>query len=123
MTTTTTIDLRSLELRPGEAVRREQPVVVEPFLLGGERYTVEPRPLLATLELQATADGLYVRLELEAEVRGPCHRCLEPAVLPVSVRAREYAASRPEPGAEEELGSEYLVDERLDVSAWARDAL
>ena len=34
--------------------------------------------------------------------------------------AREYQASAPD---DEELRTPYLVDDRLDVSAWARDAV
>ena len=48
-------------------------------------------------------------------------RCLADAVVDVHVDAREYHAS--EAGASEDLRSEYVVDDQLDLSAWARDAI
>ena len=36
------------------------------------------------------------------------------------IRAREYQASEPD---DEELRTPYVVDDQLDVSAWARDAV
>jgi uncharacterized protein len=62
-------------------------------------------------------------LELELAVRlvGPCVRCLTDAGISLDIRAREYQATSP--GEAEELTSPYLVDDRLDLSAWARDAV
>ena len=51
---------------------------------------------------------------------GPCFRCLADAELPLSLRLREYQATKPE-GDDDR--SEYLADDRLDLSAWARDAI
>ena len=48
-------------------------------------------------------------------------RCLADAVLDLPISAREYQATSP--GESEELRSEYLVDDRLDLSGWARDAV
>jgi uncharacterized protein len=48
-------------------------------------------------------------------------RCLEDAVQDVHIDAREYHAN--EPGDAEELRSEYVVDDQLELSAWARDAI
>jgi uncharacterized protein len=42
-------------------------------------------------------------------------------VLDVPVEAREYQAASP--GDDEELQSQYLDDDRLDLSVWARDAI
>ena len=39
----------------------------------------------------------------------------------VHIDAREYHAN--EPGDAEELRSEYVVDDQLELSAWARDAI
>jgi uncharacterized protein len=52
---------------------------------------------------------------------GPCVRCLSDAGLDVSVEDRQYQATSPE--GDEELRTPYLVDDRLDLSAWARDAV
>ncbi|HEY7196213.1 MAG TPA: DUF177 domain-containing protein, partial [Gaiellaceae bacterium] len=51
----------------------------------------------------------------------PCFRCLEDAALTLPLRAREYHATSPDES--EELVSQYVSDERLDLSAWARDTL
>jgi uncharacterized protein len=48
-------------------------------------------------------------------------RCREDAVQDVHIDAREYHAN--EPGDAEELRSEYVVDDQLELSAWARDAI
>jgi uncharacterized protein len=42
-------------------------------------------------------------------------------VLDVNVSSREYQATNPEES--EELQTPYVEDERLNLSAWARDAL
>jgi uncharacterized protein len=62
-------------------------------------------------------------LELEFDVRlvGPCVRCLGDAGLDVAVNDRQYQATAPED--DEELRTPYLQDDRLDLSAWARDAV
>ena len=62
-------------------------------------------------------------LELALDVRlvGPCVRCLGDAGLDVSVDDRQYQASSPD--GDEELRTPYLTDDRLDLSAWARDAV
>jgi DUF177 domain-containing protein len=62
-------------------------------------------------------------LELEFDVRlvGPCVRCLADAGLDVSIKDRQYQATSPD--GDEELRTPYLQDDRLDLSAWARDAV
>jgi uncharacterized protein len=52
-------------------------------------------------------------------VRGPCYRCLEDAVVHVSIAASEYH----EPAGGEELRSDYVEADELDAERWARDAL
>jgi uncharacterized protein len=48
-------------------------------------------------------------------------RCLADAVLDVEVEAREYQDA--DDDAAEELRTEYVVDGRLELSTWARDAI
>ena len=78
--------------------------------LGGDRA---PEEVVAGA-LAAAADGIEVTLH------GPCYRCLGDAVLDVPIHAREYQASSPD---DEELRTPYLVEGRLDVSGWGRDAV
>jgi uncharacterized protein len=78
-----------------------------------------------------------LELSFDVALAGPCFRCLSHAELPVSLRLREYSAgsaagkagdarrgkqraTKPE-GDEEQ--TEYLADDRLDLSAWARDSI
>lgn len=118
------IDLGSYRLAAGDARRVRLPLEFDPILLGGQDYLVEPQPVPARLDLQASADGLYLKLAFAAEVAGPCSRCLEPARTRVVVNASEYHARAPEPGAEDELTCEYLDDQhQLDLERWSRDAL
>ena len=62
-------------------------------------------------------------LELELEVRmvGPCVRCLADAGVSLHVKSQEYQATSP--GESDELTTPYLVEHRLDLSAWAHDAV
>ena len=48
-------------------------------------------------------------------------RCLADASLDVHVDAREYHAA--DAGADDELRSEYVVDDQLELTVWARDAI
>ena len=93
-------------------------VSIDPLLLGGERYAVDPALVPATLDVsRATGGGYVLRLSFEAELIGPCMRCLEPASPLVGVDSREV--SQPS----EELDSPYLDGDVLDIHAWSHDAL
>ena len=48
-------------------------------------------------------------------------RCLEDAVVDVTVDGREYHSS--DRHADEQLRSSYVVDDRLELSVWARDGI
>jgi uncharacterized protein len=116
------MDLSGLKLAPGD-VRHERPRVhLEPLSLGGQSYTVSPDPIETRLELQASSGGLYLKLAFSARVEGACFRCLEPASLDLEVRSSEYhdAAATP---ADDELRSEYIDGDQLDVERWAHDSL
>ncbi len=116
------LDLETLRLAPGDVRRVQVPLEIEPLQFGGQTYTVEPPGEGAAVELQATTDGLYLKLRFAAVVVGPCYRCLEPARIRVKVNASEYQA-RGADAIVDELACEYLEDDRLDVDGWARDAL
>lgn len=116
------LDLETLRLAPGDVRRVQVALDVEPLQFGGERYAVEPTEPGAAIELQATADGLYLKLRFAAVVVGPCYRCLEPARVRVKVNASEYQA-RGAGANDDEMSCEYLKDGQLDVDRWARDAL
>ena len=54
-------------------------------------------------------------------LHGPCMRCLADSALDIRVDAREYHAA--DSGGDEELQSEYVVDDQLELSTWARDTI
>jgi uncharacterized protein len=95
-------------------------VAIDPFILAGERYLVEPALVPARLNVsRTTGAGFALRLRFEATLTGPCMRCLEPAAPVFAVDAREVS----QPGESEELASPYVEDGVVDLHAWARDAL
>jgi uncharacterized protein len=113
--------LRSLRLRSGEEHRDEIVVELEPFELGGERYLPVPASVQAELIVTRATSGDLFRLRFATRLHGPCMRCLVDAVADVDVDAQEYHAA--DQGAGEELRSEYVVDDQLELSAWARDTI
>jgi uncharacterized protein len=117
----TTFPLRSLRLRPGEEQREAVSIEIEPFVLGGLDYLPEPTAVAAELAIQRATTGDVLRLALTARLRGPCMRCLEGAACDVTVDAHEYQDSNA--AADEDLRSEYVVEDRVELSLWARDAI
>lgn len=117
----TTFDLNRVKLRSGEQVRETVEVELEPIELGGERYVPVPERPEATLQITKASSGTLFELALDARLVGACMRCVGEAAADVSVRGREYQDASP--GDAEELRTPYLEDGRLDLSAWARDAV
>ena len=117
----TTLDLRTLKVRSGEQWRDERQIELEPFKLGGQRYVAVPQVVPAEVTVTRASTGTVFELRFDARLHGLCFRCLDDAVLDVPVEAREYQAANP--GGDEELQSQYLADDKLDLSAWARDTI
>lgn len=117
----TSIDLRRLRLRPGEVRRERIDVGLEPFLLGGQRYEPNPVTVPAALEISQASGAMVLDLRLHAHLAGPCMRCLGYAEVELDVSAREFH-DHDAPLADG-LRSDYVVDARLAVAAWARDAI
>jgi uncharacterized protein len=117
----TTFNLRTVRLQSGEQFRDVKQVDLEPLELGGQRYIPIPESPEAALTLTRMSSGLLLELELDVRLVGPCVRCLADAGLDVAVNDRQYQATSPD--GDEELRTPYLVDDKLDLSAWARDAV
>ncbi|HEY7380261.1 MAG TPA: DUF177 domain-containing protein [Gaiella sp.] len=116
----TTFPLRRLHLRSGEERHDHVSIQLEPFELGGERYLPVPDAVAADLAIQRATGGDMFRLRFQVRLHGPCMRCLEDAVVDRPIEVSEYH----EPGAaDDELRSDYVADELLHLSAWARDAI
>jgi len=116
----TSFSMRSLKLRSGEEYRDEQEVTLEPLRYGGQRYIAVPEKIPGALAISRASTGTVFELRLDARLHGPCFRCLADAVLDVPVSAREYQANKAD---SDELRNPYLVEGKLDLSAWARDAV
>jgi uncharacterized protein len=119
------LDLRSLELGPGEARDLHIDVVVEDVIIAGQPYRSVPREPTARLEVNQSSSGWHFRMRVATSMVGPCWRCLTQATVTLDADVRDYAAFDRSPGAafDEDLDSEYLDGEALDVIAMARDAL
>ena len=121
----TVVDLRALDLESGAGARLELRVVVDDLTIAGQPYAVSGGEVPVCLDVSLSPSGWLFRLRFEAEVQGPCLRCLDLARVPIAIDARDFAATDRPPGApfDEDLDSEYLEGERLDVSAWTRDSI
>jgi uncharacterized protein len=117
----THLDLRSIRLRSGEELRDEREVELQPLVLGGQRYVPVPEKVPAELVVTRATTGTVFELHFRVRLHGPCFRCLEDAVLERRLDLREYQAESP--GDSDELTTPYVVDGRLELSQWARDAL
>ena len=133
-----TFDLRTLRLRSGEQARERVEIELEPLVLGGQTYEAGPNPAPAELTVTRASSGTVLELALDVSLEGPCFRCLSDAELPLSLRLREYSAGSPAgkaggarredqgdalPEGDDDLRTEYLEDDRVDLSAWAHDAI
>src|SRR5262245_15225216 len=116
-----TFNLRALRLRSGEEYRDEVELELEPLELGGRRYLPVPDRVPAELRITKASTGTVFQLGFRTRLHGPCFRCLTDAVLELPIAGREYQATSP--GESEELRTPYVVDDQLDLAAWARDSL
>ncbi len=96
-------------------------VELEGFDLGGQRYEAVPGRPDAAVTISRTSSGLLFELALEARLVGPCFRCLVETEVTSAIHGREYQATSP--GGVDELTTPYVVDDRLELSAWTRDAV
>ncbi len=117
----TTLNLRTIRLRSGEQFTDGREVQLEPLELGGQRYLPVPEKVPAELSISRATTGTVFELRFRTRLHGPCYRCLADAALGLPISALEYEATSP--GSADELRTPYLVDDKLDLSAWARDAL
>lgn len=114
------LDLQRLALAHGQARALDVEVALPKLELGGQTYGVAGGGAEARLDISRTSSGYALRLRFQAELTGPCVRCLEQARLELDVDAREVdqAGTRAE-----ELRSPYVSDGILDVERWANDAM
>jgi uncharacterized protein len=80
-----------------------------------------PERVPAELEITKASTGIVLELRFTTRLHGPCFRCLDEATLELAIDAREYQATSP--GDSDELRTPYVADDKLDLAAWARDAV
>jgi uncharacterized protein len=112
-------DLGRLKLSSGEGRKLELEARLDPLQIGGQRYTLDADRVPVRLDVSHTTTGWSLRLRYDAELRGPCMRCLEEADRIVHVDAREVD----QPGGGDELSSPYVEGDELDLGGWVRDAV
>jgi uncharacterized protein len=117
----TTLDLRTLRLKPGEVRRQTLDVELDPFVLGGQRYQATPATIRVELEISQASGATVLDLELDVHLSGACMRCLGFAEVARHARAREF--HDPDAPPADDLRSDYVVDDQLQLSAWTRDAV
>jgi uncharacterized protein len=120
----TSFSLRQVKLRPGEEHRESLEIELPAFEFGGQRYIPVPEQVPAVLAVNRANTGTVFTIAFDVRLHGPCYRCLDDAVLDLSLHAREYQAEDPsgEPG-DDQLATPYLENGNLDLSSWARDAV
>src|SRR3954454_7906662 len=91
-------DIDPLNLRSGDGKRIECRIPIEPLRLAGERYEGEGGDVGARLDISRTVSGFALRLRFEAQLDGPCMRCMAEARPLIAVDAREVD----QPGEAEE---------------------
>jgi uncharacterized protein len=116
----TTFDIRKLRLRSGDQARENLEIELEPLLLGGQSYEPRPNPAPGELKVTRASSGTVLELAFDISLDGPCFRCLQDAELALQLRLREYEATKPESDDER---TEYLDDDRLDLSSWGHDSI
>jgi len=118
------LDLGSLDLRAGATTTLRLRVPIEDFTLAGQEYRVIPSTPELSVEVTRSAGGKSLRGRGRIELEGPCWRCLEPVRIDVPIDAREFAGRGAADGEpDDEMASEYVEGEVLDVGQWARDAI
>jgi uncharacterized protein len=116
----TSFSLRQVKLRLGEQHREELEVEMSAFDFGGQRYLPVPHKVPAVFGITRANTGTVFTLAFTVRLHGPCYRCLGDAVLELPIHAREYQDEKPE---DDEMATEYVEGNMLDVSAWARDTI
>ena len=115
-------DLRSLRFHDQSETWRVVPVEVAPFVFGGLDYVVPGGVVELELRAARVGDRLTLTASLEAELEGPCQRCLERARVSVAARGLDYVrCGRSEVGDEET--DAYATAYFVDVERWARDLI
>lgn len=113
------VDLGQLGLKPGGGFRFDAEVPIGDFVFGDQRYRLRKDPAPATIDANRTSTGYVVRLRAENLLDGPCMRCYGDYSLPLRIDHSEVH----EPQLGEDLTSEYVTANDLDLAGLLRDAI
>ena len=114
-------DLRSLRFDDMDEAWRQMPVEVEPFILGGAEFGVRGGVVELDLEAARVGDRVTLTGSFVTAFEGPCERCLEPAQVPLELRAIEVALHGQSEGDDEE--ERYVQHHYLQAQTWVRDVI
>ena len=114
------LDLRNLELTPGESTHVTRTVHIDPYRQAGQAYPPDADEIPAEVDIDAMLQGHSFRLRFETTMEGPCSRCLEPARVHFRIDSREIHDPRAD---DPELVSDFVHERELDIDAWAQDAI
>lgn len=113
------VDLGQLGLKPGGAIRFDALVPVGEFVFGAQRYALRTDPAPVTVDVSRTSSGSVIRVRTSNALQGPCMRCYGDYTMEVTIDHREVH----EPHLDEELASDYVKEQDLDLAALVRDAI
>lgn len=120
-------DLGSLDLGAGEASGLDLAVPAEGFEFAGQTYEIEPSEPHVRLDVTQSIGGRHLRLRSDVVLVGPCWRCLEEARVQIGVDATEFHGDGtigvPEDADVEDVASEYVSGDDLELGRWLRDAI
>lgn len=114
-------DLRSLRFHDASEAWRRLPVEVDPFVFGGLDYAVLGGAVDLLLTAARVGDNLTLTAEFDADVAGPCQRCLGEAVVHVHPRGVEYVRHGESEGDDDDEG--YVASYVVTVERWVRDLI
>ena len=114
----TVFDLRNVRVRSGEEHREAVEVAIAPIELGGERYVAVPEKCPAELAVTRASTGWSSSSGCRCACTARACAASRTRSSRRALELREYQATSPDT---DELTTPYLVDDRLDLSAWARD--
>ncbi|MBI4898012.1 MAG: DUF177 domain-containing protein [Actinobacteria bacterium] len=113
------LDLDNLGLKPGGGMRFETAVRVGGYVFGAQRYELSAEPLPVLIDASRTSSGYVVRVRSKFAVKGPCMRCSDDFSLELKIDHSEVH----EPSLDEELASDYVTGDDLDLAALVHDAV
>lgn len=115
------LDLSDLGLRTGDHHERTYALDLAPIVLGGSEYEVL-LPDGVFVVVDRVAGGFLVTLSADAQVYGPCARCLGEVKTVVRAEQQEFAPTARDGWEGSEL-SDFINEFVVDVAGLAREAV